>query len=81
MQNKERVRKFVEDEWDDKYAYTSRDIADLLGCDTRIARYYLICIVDRGDLCQIKYRGRTYYIKPHQVEMFKQFRNIGLKIR
>lgn len=70
----------MDEEWNNDYAYESRDIADLLQCDSRIARYYLMSMVRIGKICQIKYRGRTYYVKPDRVEMFKQFKNIGLKI-
>lgn len=80
MQNKERLRKYVDEEWNDDCAYTSHDIADLLQCDSRVARYYLMCMVKIGKLCQIKYRSRTYYVKPDKAEIFDQFKNIGLRI-
>lgn len=69
-----RLVKFVETEWDRDYAYTARDIADLLGCEnTRIARYFLLKLVDEGLLGQVKYWGKTWYVRRDQLEPFRRF--------
>lgn len=81
MGNKELLLEYIESGWDEACAYTTRDIADLLGCDTRNSRYYLICMVDLGHLGQIKYWGKTWYVKRHQIEMFKQFEEFGVRVR
>jgi hypothetical protein len=81
MSNKHLLLEFIEQNWDEAFAYMTRDIADQLGCDTRNARYYLTCMVDEGRLGQIKYWGKTWYVKRHQLEQFKQFTEIGVKIR
>lgn len=80
MQYTERICKFIDEEWNDEFAYTPSDIADVLSCDPRLARYYLIKMVEQGKLCQLKYRRRTYYIKPEQSEQFERFEFIGLTI-
>jgi hypothetical protein len=81
MRNIEKIKQFVETQWDPAYAYTSSDIADVLDCNVRLARYYLMEMVEHGLLRQIKYRGKTWYILYDQVEMFRQFKNIGLTIK
>ena len=81
MQNKDLLLAFIETGWDEAFAYTTRDIADYLGCDTRNARYYLVCLVECGQLGQIKYWGKTWYVKRHQLEQFRQFEEINVRIR
>jgi hypothetical protein len=75
-----KICKFIEEEWDDTFAYTPSDIAEILDCDPRLARYYLLKMIERGILCQLKYRRRTYYIKPEQSKQFERFGSIGLTI-
>lgn len=81
MKNIEKIRLFVERDWQPQYAYESRDIAEILECNIRLARYYLMEMVRMGHLKQIKYRGKTWYVLYDQAEMFKPFRNIGLTIK
>jgi hypothetical protein len=70
----DQLQQFIEEEWDEQFAYTARDIADLLQWNTKVARYYLLILVQRGYLRQLKYWGKTWYIKDHQVAVFKRFK-------
>lgn len=79
MTNKEVLLTFINESWDEVYAYTTRDIADLLSCDTRNARYYLLCMIDEGHIGQIKYWGKTWYVKRHQLDQFRQFDFIRIR--
>ena len=57
----ERIALFILNDWDLDEAHTITTIADIFGIDIRVARYYLMKHVDRGDLCQITWEGSTYY--------------------
>jgi len=81
MKNIEKMRQFVLNQWDDRYAYTSSDIAEVLCCTVRLARYYLMELVKEGELSQIKYHGKTYYVKYYQAGLFKKYKPIGLTIK
>jgi hypothetical protein len=78
MDKLDRLRHFIENDWNDKYAYMTRDIADLLCCDTRIARYYLLKMIDEGHIAQLKYWGKTWYVKAYQIEQFEKFNFIRI---
>lgn len=77
---KNTTRLFVLNEWDDEFAYTAQDLSLILGCNSRLARYYLMEMVREGHLSQLKYRGKTYYIKSYQSDGFRIFKYIGLRI-
>lgn len=81
MRNIEKMLQYTHNEWDDTCVYTATDIAEVLCCNPRLARYYLMEMVKLGELRQIKIHGKTYYVKYYQVEQFKKFRNIGLTIK
>jgi hypothetical protein len=68
-----RLVKFVESEWNRDYAYTARDIATLMECDTRSARYFLLKLVDDGRLGQIKCWGKIWYVMRDQIYIFRRF--------
>lgn len=81
MKNIEKIQLFVEQDWNPTQAYESSDLTDVLECNIRLARYYLMEMVRLGLLRQIKYRGRTWYVRYDQAEMFNQFKAIGLTIK
>jgi hypothetical protein len=81
MKNIEKIRLFIEKDWDPTQAYESKDVSEILECNIRLARYYLMEMVRYGLLRQIKYRGKTWYIRYNQVEPFMQFRQIGVTIK
>jgi len=81
MKSAEKILQFVHNEWDDRYAYKSTDIAEILGCNPRLARYYLMSMVKVGELAQIKVYGKTYYVRYYQAYMFKKYRPLGLTIK
>ena len=72
---------FVHNEWNDQYVYVAGDIATVLCCNPRLARYYLMEMVKHGELTQVKIHGKTYYVKYYQSEQFKKFKPIGLSIK
>lgn len=80
MKRLERIRKFVIEEWNREYAYETSDIAILLSCNNKTARYYLMKMVQEGLLHKIKYHGHTWYILKEQVNDFLDYKCIGLSI-
>ena len=79
MRSIDLLERFIDEEWNDEFAYVANDIAIILECNPRVARYYLIQMVKKGKIMRIKYRGRTYYIKPYQADWFDEFKEIGLE--
>jgi hypothetical protein len=73
----ERIALFVVKEWDLDEAHTISTIAELFVIDIRLARYYLMKLVDKGLLCQITWEGNTYYA--HRCWK-RVFQNLGVKV-
>lgn len=78
--NNELFLRFVDEEWDIDDMYTITNLAHRFTIDIRLARYYLMKLVDRGVLCQLKYKRYTYYMKRCWLEPFKRFRYLGVKL-
>jgi hypothetical protein len=76
----EKFLKFVETDWGDDAAYTTRYVADELSMQFRNARYHMMKLVDEGHLCQIKFEGRTWYLKRKHYSEFIVFRKYGVKV-
>jgi len=76
-----RIEQFIKNEWDKDYAYTASDISQVLGCNIRLSRYYLMEMVKCGVLHQIKHRGRTWYVLYDQAKLFAKYKQIGVHIR
>jgi len=73
----ERIGLFVVNDWTIDEAYTLSDIAEMFEIDIRLARYYLMRLVDKGVLCQIKWERNTYYA--HSCWR-KPFKELGVKV-
>lgn len=71
---------FVNDSWDKNGAYVITDFENIFGINRRLARYYLMKLTDQGVLCQLKYKGNTWYVKREFAQDFKQFRWIGVRV-
>ena len=64
---------FLKTKWDCDTAYTLVDIAkELDDINIRLARYYLMRAVDKGDLCQVKWHGSTWYLLAVWKEVFSE---------
>jgi predicted HTH transcriptional regulator len=71
---------YAEHVWKDNEAYTITDFAEIFEIEVRLARYYLMKMVDSGILIQLKYKGNTWYVKKHHRELFTKFKHIGVRI-
>lgn len=74
---REQIKLFVVNDWTIDEAYTLSDVAEMFKIDIRLARYYLMRLVDEGILCQIKWERNTYYA--HSCWR-KPFRELGVKV-
>jgi len=73
----ERIALFVANDWTIDEAYMLSDVAEMFKIDIRLARYYLMRLVDKGVLCQIKWERNTYYA---HACWRKPFLELGVKV-
>lgn len=72
---------FFINEWGKDDLHTISDFAHLFSIDNRLSRYYLLRMTEKdGKLCQIKYKGRTYYAHREHKKAFDQFKFLGVKV-
>ena len=78
----EKFHTFVEEQWDVDEAYTIADFHELFGIDIRLARYYLVKLVDEGLLFYLRWNHNVYYAKSCWFGPFQRFaHNRKVKIR
>lgn len=78
----EKFHTFVEEQWDVDEAYTIVDFHEMFGIDVRLARYYLVKLVDEGLLFYLRWNYDVYYVKACWLGPFERFaHNDKVKIR
>lgn len=72
----EKFVEFVDLQWDVDEAYSIVDFRELFGIDIRLARYYLVKLVDLGELFCIKWNGDVFYLKSYWLGPFEAFSHL-----
>lgn len=76
MELKDAIKKFVNDKWDDNYAYTTTHFQNTFGFSTDAVRFHLNGLVATGKLIALKIDQRVYYMKPENYDRFKPYTKI-----
>lgn len=65
--------KFIEEKWNDDCAYDLSYFKKTYNINYNITRFYLKRAVYDGQICCIKVRNKTYYMKRKWYDSFKRF--------
>lgn len=81
MDIREFFREFINKEFQSDKAYDLKYFKTAFNISHNISRYHLQLAVDRGELCCLKVRNKTYYMKPEWKEKFVSVKLKGVSIR